>query len=49
MEIKTKLQNLRKGNYTLKEYMRQVKNLVDSLKATRKALRIDDQIMHILS
>ncbi|XP_022158089.1 uncharacterized protein LOC111024658 [Momordica charantia] len=49
MQLKTQLQNLRKGGLSLKEYIRQIKNLVDSLKAAGKSMNTEDHIMHILS
>lgn len=47
MELKTKLQNARKGNLSLKEYMRQLKNLIDSLKGAGKLISLEDHILHI--
>lgn len=49
MQLKSKLENLKKGSTSLKDYFLKVKNLVDSLTAVGKRLLIDDHILHILA
>lgn len=46
MELNLKLENLKKGSLTLKEYFLKVKNLTDSLAAAGKQLSKEDHIMH---
>lgn len=49
MEIRTKLQNIKKGNLSLRDYMRKIKNLIDSLKVRGKIITTEDHVLHILS
>lgn len=41
--------NSRKGNLYLKEYIWQIKNLVDPLKSAGHMITVDDHILHILA
>lgn len=42
MELKSKFENMKKGNLSLKEYFLKVKNLVDSLNAAGKPISKED-------
>lgn len=48
MELKSKLENLKKGNLTLKDYFAKIKNLIDSLTAAGRKISKEDHILHIL-
>lgn len=48
MDIKTKLDLIKKGNLGLQDYFTRVKSLVDSLEAAGKKIEYDDHITHIL-
>ncbi|XP_022136883.1 dr1-associated corepressor homolog isoform X2 [Momordica charantia] len=49
MQLKSKLENIKKGNLPLKDYFQKVKALVDSLAAAGKKVTVEDHIMHILT
>ncbi|XP_022156747.1 uncharacterized protein LOC111023586 [Momordica charantia] len=49
MQLKSKLENMKKGSMNLKNYFLKIKNLVDSLATAGKRLPTDDHIMHILA
>lgn len=49
MQLKSKLENLKKGSLSLKEYFTKVKNIVDSLTAAGKPISRTNHIMHLLA
>lgn len=49
MQLKSKLENMKKVNLTLKEYFLKVKNIVDSLNAAGKKIPKEDHVMHLLA
>lgn len=49
MELKSKLETMKKGTLTLQEYFTKIMNLVDSLIAVGQKISHDNHVMHILA
>lgn len=49
IELKSKLENLKKGNLSLKDYFLKVKNLTNALATAGKQISKEDHIMHLLA
>lgn len=48
MQLKSQLENLKKGNLPLRDYFAKIKILVDSLTAAGRKISKEDHILHIL-
>lgn len=49
LQLKSKLQNMKKGTLSMTEYLRQMKKILDTLVSVSASLEEEDIVLHILN